>query len=722
MTNLKTTKRALWSSVVALFMCFAMLLGSTYAWFTDSVTSSGNIIQTGELKVGMYYADGAKTVPAVGSDGWKDASKEAIFNNTLWEPGYTEAKHILIVNKGTLALNYRMRIVANGTVSKLADVIDVYCILGNETNGYQGATKVENRDMEALVKAGTAKNLGSLADILGTADNLSKTVNGMLLAGKNATLTLVLKMQETANNDYQNLSIGSDFRVELIATQAAYENDSFDDQYDADVPMPELPAALVRPLEDLSVSVGQGSEYGDIEGKLDLDVGYKFQPTLGRPEDPSFGEPGANHLPYDPEYSVENSAYRYWHADFVVKADRDVPANSMALAGYYSFFCDGWNDGDWVALSGSEKITAGTEIRLVDVMANGAITVSWNDLCSYGNDGNGFMCGAVDLTGENEGTTLTVELRMYETPAVGACANGGGCTHASRDCETGKSFVAGTFKYTFPVSNKVETAEKLAEELAAGKSVALSEDIVVPSTLSVPANTNVDIDLNGHSLSFAVDNSGKAAAIINNKGNLKIFGEGTISFVAADPDLGAIPAYATNTITNTGTLVIGEGVVVTNGSAGGASYAVDNHGTFVLDGGTLIGDRCALRVAKYNQDNVSFTMNSGLVQAQTPAWIQLPGSDSNVAPTINVTINGGTFQSTKASSADNNVLYTYSYGNSHANTTLTINGGSFLGGTVSIGSGYKGDAPQLIIKGGTFEYDVYQWTAAGGFVLYEANQ
>ena len=269
---------------------------------------------------------------------------------------------------------------------------------------------------------------------------------------------------------------------------------------------------------------------------------------------------------------------------------------------------------------------------------------------------------------------------------------------------------------------KVATAAELKTALAAGESVALTADVTVAETLVVSATGDVTIDLNGNDLSYAVSNSG-ASAIINNKGDLNITGEGTISFVAENPDLGAIPAYATNTITNTGTLVIGKGVTVTNGSDGGASYAVDNHGVFTLDGGTLIGDRCALRIARYNQDDVQFTMNSGTVTAKTPAWIQLPGSDSAAAPKITVKINGGTFQSTKATSADNNVLYTYSYGNSHANTSITINGGEFLGGTVSIGSGYKGDAPALTINGGTFEYNVLQWLEGDtSTVLYDANK
>ncbi len=277
-------------------------------------------------------------------------------------------------------------------------------------------------------------------------------------------------------------------------------------------------------------------------------------------------------------------------------------------------------------------------------------------------------------------------------------------------------------EFKIPTVTNVSTAEELTNALTAGGIVVLEEDVTVTETMNIPAGADTYLNLNGNDLSYAVTNSG-ASAIISNKGTLEIAGEGKISFTAANPDLGAIPAYATNTITNTGKLVIGEGVTVTNGSEGGASYAVDNHGEFILNGGTLIGDRCALRVAKYNQDNVVFVMNSGTIEAKTPAWIQLPGSDSNAAPKITVTINGGTFRSTKTSSEDNNVLYTYSFGNSHANTTITINGGEFLGGTVSIGSGYKGDAPKMIINGGIFEYDVLQWLEGDtNVVLFTANK
>ena len=43
------TKTKLVSSIVTLLICFAMLIGTTFAWFTDSVSSTGNKIQAGSM-------------------------------------------------------------------------------------------------------------------------------------------------------------------------------------------------------------------------------------------------------------------------------------------------------------------------------------------------------------------------------------------------------------------------------------------------------------------------------------------------------------------------------------------------------------------------------------------------------------------------------------------------------------------------------------------------
>jgi len=220
MTNRKATKRALLMSFLSILLCASMLIGTTYAWFTDSVTSAGNIIKSGTLDVEMYWADGTKAVPADDSADWKDASAGAIFNYDKWEPGYTEVRHIKIANEGTLALKYQLNIAANGEVSDLADVIDVYF----------ADPAVQVADRTALTN-----EIGTLSDVL---DGMPANMAGELEAGKSVTVTIALKMQEEAGNEYQDLAIGADFKVVLMATQNNVEFDSFDENYD-DIEIPD---------------------------------------------------------------------------------------------------------------------------------------------------------------------------------------------------------------------------------------------------------------------------------------------------------------------------------------------------------------------------------------------------------------------------------------------------------------------------------------------------
>ena len=212
-TNRNSTRRSLLVSATALILSIAMLVGTTFAWFTDSVTSSGNIIKSGTLDVEMYWADGTE---APDSTTWEDASTGAIFNYDKWEPGRVEVRHIKIANKGTLALKYQIKIVANGEVSDLADVIDVYYV--------DPAVQVSDR-----AQLTDANKLGTLTQVLA---NISTTASGNLKATEKHTITLALKMQESAGNEYQGLSIGTDFKVVLMATQDNVEEDAFDENYD----------------------------------------------------------------------------------------------------------------------------------------------------------------------------------------------------------------------------------------------------------------------------------------------------------------------------------------------------------------------------------------------------------------------------------------------------------------------------------------------------------
>ena len=226
MTKKYSTKKALVASLLSLVLCFSMLIGTTFAWFTDSVTSANNIIKSGNLDIEMYWAEGTEDPANVS---WTDASTGAIFNYDNWEPGYVEVRHIKIANEGTLALKYKVQIVANGEVSDLADVIDVYYV----------DPAIQVADRAALANA---PKLGTLTEVLA---GLGESGNGTLEADTADTITIALKMQETAGNEYMNKSIGSNFSIQLLATQLTSESDSFDNQYDADAKYPGVATVTI---------------------------------------------------------------------------------------------------------------------------------------------------------------------------------------------------------------------------------------------------------------------------------------------------------------------------------------------------------------------------------------------------------------------------------------------------------------------------------------------
>jgi len=651
--KITSTKTALISSVLALLLCCSMLIGTTFAWFTQTVSSEGNIIQTGKLKVGFLWADGTED-PANAS--WTDASEGAIFDYANWEPGYSVARHLKVTNEGTLDLNYRMRIVANGIVSKLADVIDVYYFAEDEA--------LVRNDIE------NAEYLGTLTQVLGTDKNLSKKVNGSIKVGEPADIhTIVLKMQESAGNEYQAMDLGCTFSVELIATQMSSESDSFDNKYDEEtkVPDPSIPAALVRPLDDLSISYTTSFPNGNPVYTGDLDVAYQFEPTVSYED-------------------VVKSEYRYYHADFVVVADKDVPGDSMALAGYYSLFCDDFNNGNWVMLSTSDTITAGTEVRLVEGMANGSISVNWEEICRYGNDGKGFQCGAVDLTGVNAGTTITVELRIYETTKAWDDTSG------TANTETGEYITVGTFKYTFAA--EVSSVDEIASAIEKGGSnIILVDDIAADSAISIPAGSDVTLDLNGYTIT-SLNTEAKASCAINNKGTLTLK-NGTVTYEGVgDPSFG----YGTNTINNTGKLVI-DGATVINTTNSGSSVAIDcaAGAELIINSGEIVSNKNAIRLCPFGAADINCTINGGTITGARAIQIQLPSNKPSDAPVINLTINGGTFNGNGGLS-----IYSYSAGQSFANVSVTITDGVFNNDVAFGGGSAKTTKENVSITGGTF--------------------
>ena len=232
MTNLNRSRFRLTSAVVAIMLCVVLLMGTTYAWFTDSTASSSNVIKAGTLDVEMYWADGT-TDPA--SATWTEATTGPMFNYDNWEPGYTVARHVRITNEGSLALKYALRIIPNGKYDVLANVIDVYFL--------PDATAVTERAMIS-----EDYFVGTLADLIN--DNDGAAYGVLLPEGATATedyevvgsvtSTIVLKMSSTVSASiYQGASVGTSFDLKVVATQYDYESDDFGNDYDAGALLPD---------------------------------------------------------------------------------------------------------------------------------------------------------------------------------------------------------------------------------------------------------------------------------------------------------------------------------------------------------------------------------------------------------------------------------------------------------------------------------------------------
>ena len=259
------TKRSLFNSAISLLLCFSMLLGSTFAWFTDVATSNSNVVQSGNLNAEMYYSD---ELLDAGSDEWKNADGVPVFTYDNWEPGYTDVKYVKIANEGNLSFKWRLSIEAAGEMSKLADVIDVYYV------------------NPVTEKVTTVNGKTSVGTLTGVVENRKTTDGALLPNGTYETgyttgatvLAIALHMKEDAGNEYQNLSIGDGFELNLIATQFSYEGDSFGNSYDTNAKWPEtviigdkVASTPVVPTADGKVGAG-GANIDIDNGKYNASV------------------------------------------------------------------------------------------------------------------------------------------------------------------------------------------------------------------------------------------------------------------------------------------------------------------------------------------------------------------------------------------------------------------------------------------------------------------
>ena len=229
------TKKALRGSLFALFLCIVLLIGTTFAWFTDTASTGVNKIQAGRLDVSLEMANGIndnnETV-------WVSAENQMLTFKTkdgrsadqiLWEPGCTyELPQLRVVNNGNLALKYKIKI-----------------------NGIQGDEK-----------------LNEVIDW--TINDTALDADHSLAAGATSdTLTIKGHMQEAAGNEYQDLSIEG-ISITVYATQDTVESDSFNNTYDENAQYDNGEVYVVDSVATLKTAA-QNAKAGD-EIKLMKDI------------------------------------------------------------------------------------------------------------------------------------------------------------------------------------------------------------------------------------------------------------------------------------------------------------------------------------------------------------------------------------------------------------------------------------------------------------------
>ncbi|MBQ6755437.1 MAG: hypothetical protein IJP43_00575 [Oscillospiraceae bacterium] len=252
MTNKKVTRRALLMSVTSLLICISMLLGTTFAWFTDEVTSGVNQIVAGNLDVELYHKNPTVTADNVKVDTDTELFTTALGAQALWEPEAMAYETFTIKNVGTLALKYQLSLIEiayNAVTWADGNPSGITAGTYNLTQPiYFGVVAGDATPTRASIKAlYDAGNMGTLSAAIGTGTAFIAKA-AALEAGASESFSIVLYWPQTNLDNQWNLKNGAaaanytvsdsatalniSSKVQLLASQQTSESDSFDNQYD----------------------------------------------------------------------------------------------------------------------------------------------------------------------------------------------------------------------------------------------------------------------------------------------------------------------------------------------------------------------------------------------------------------------------------------------------------------------------------------------------------
>ncbi|MDO4372872.1 MAG: SipW-dependent-type signal peptide-containing protein [Clostridia bacterium] len=263
--KLKSKKSALLLSFTSLLLCFAMLAGSTFAWFTDTATTGVNQIVSGNLDLEVYHKTSGTSIELEKINGLTNLFDNVEGSPIRWEPGAKAEETFVIKNEGNLALKYCFAVsYANATKTPagktLADALTVSTATGEDNfDENRGERKAANTAFEGT----------QLADF---------SHEEYLLPGEYREIKMTIQWVPSANDNDFNVAGGLsvDLGINVLATQYTYEKDSISDQYDAQAEYPVLPVK-VSTADELKAAIVELNRNG---GKMVLELTENISPKV----------------------------------------------------------------------------------------------------------------------------------------------------------------------------------------------------------------------------------------------------------------------------------------------------------------------------------------------------------------------------------------------------------------------------------------------------------
>ena len=257
---MKSKKSALLLSFTSLLVCFAMLVGSTFAWFTDTASAGINKIQTGNLDVELEYSTDFTNWTKV------DNTTKVFDENALWEPGRTEVVYLRVKNAGNLALKY---------------TIGIYNLYDNNGKNVLG----NKYNLSDYVKLGAAEADAMYADrvaAINAVDAEAKTLKSLVDTGFIGTKLEATETKIHAMVLYMPTEVGNEanpknadpywaakvsFGIRVSATQAVSESDSYGDTYDEKAPAVLAAESASYGTHEITKNMQANGRYGAVQAE-----------------------------------------------------------------------------------------------------------------------------------------------------------------------------------------------------------------------------------------------------------------------------------------------------------------------------------------------------------------------------------------------------------------------------------------------------------------------